>query len=1302
MANPVVTANFTRLQLGDAIALSSMFDYTDADGDPIAQVRVTDRSFGVGQFFVNGLAQPQTLEFMIDAVDNPNTIYRAGFLSGGEGFSVSASDGMNFSPVGNNLIRVGNTAPTVNAIPSVVGISLQIPFLSMVNVMDAEFDAIVEYRVRDNGNGVNSGRFILDGNAFTANQWHSFTTAEANRLVYEGGTVKGSESFSVTVEDFGVDGTDGLRSAVSASNITTGNARPVITTNPDKLSVLEQRRISVSEMVNVTDEDNDRILRYYVVDRRDNADSGFLELNGERLPSATFNSLTPTQFASLMYVGAPAGPKFENIGMQVFDGFALSETVDFRVTTTTPVVITPTNKSTVLTNEVVDVQSLFNAFDPDDTTPPLGDTIREYFFVDRRPNANGGRLRFKGQLMPSTVWFNVKANELDQLQYIGATTGPQSEFIGIQANDGGWSQPVDIPILTDRRPTAFGTDASVLEAYSIDIAPLVGGTDSSGNTPDFYRLTDIRTNTNGGYLEFQGSRLPSGQFVEVSAAEIGDLKYVGGAFGPQVEDIRLQVVVGGVISDATFFEIATLENANRPVVTAFDVNSRVGSVIDIASMFSWTDADGIPPTTNKEVRFFDTGTEADSGFFSINGVRQDAGTWIPVSAELVASGVVNYNVSNRSDSELYRITVDDGRFVSVLDTGQIQAIANPVLTPTQNDFSVDTIERISIGNFISQTDLGPPLVEYQVYDENTDTRSGRIELDGVDLQQGIVHTLTSSQFDRLVFKGAEADFGRQIDGMLVRGKNNIGLATEWTRFNVNTDPIGFSSLESGTQFNNFGGGEITEITYTFIDTGNQDKSGTRAIPQRPLLPSYYPPDAACGPPMEIGVEALGTLAWNQPQREETRRMLTGIQEYANINFREVPYDGTASDAAITFGSWSTGTGFDCPSAAAAYAFLPFDGSGLGNPAGDIWFDWSQPGWDSTSFDPVTFEPTTVQGLGTSFNFTVIHEVGHALGFKHPFEGIPALSIFNNFDYNTVMAYEHFNGNSQLSGPYPEQPSSLMLYDIQELQRLYGTRTDFNTENNQYRFDDAHQIAIYDSAGIDTLNLTRHQIDTKVDLREGQRSTLEKRGTDVLGDPTFTAWENSVLIPYGVVIENARTGSGNDTVGGNETSNLLITNGGMDILTGRGGNDVLRGGDNADTYVWNLGDGRDTIIDVDINVDANPSTRERDRIELHVRTGELDLLEDDLLFRRLGNTLRIDLNLNRQEAQGSIVIQNFDQLANQVETLALYGPPATTGGPDQQVGSDIDLISIWTASGTLGQRFQVTAADGDFGKIAIPV
>ena len=165
----------------------------------------------------------------------------------------------------------------------------------------------------------------------------------------------------------------------------------------------------------------------------------------------------------------------------------------------------------MLPNQSVLASSLFNAFDPD------GGEVLSYFFVDRRLNANGGFFTLNGVRQASAQFFSVAANQLDQLRYVGASFGPDTEFIGIVARDsGGFSEAVNIPILTGALPVASGTDASLLESFKIDVAPLVSGTDSQGNSPDFYRLTDLSTNANGCLLytspsprDRQKSRMPS-------------------------------------------------------------------------------------------------------------------------------------------------------------------------------------------------------------------------------------------------------------------------------------------------------------------------------------------------------------------------------------------------------------------------------------------------------------------------------------------------------------------------------------------------------------------------------------------------------------------------------------------------------------------------------------------------------------------------------------------------------------------------------------------------------------------------
>lgn len=62
------------------------------------------------------------------------------------------------------------------------------------------------------------------------------------------------------------------------------------------------------------------------------------------------------------------------------------------------------------------------------------------------------------------------------------------------------------------------------------------------------------------------------------------------------------------------------------------------------------------------------------------------------------------------------------------------------------------------------------------------------------------------------------------------------------------------------------------------------------------------------------------------------------------------------------------------------------------------------------------------------------------------------------------------------------------------------------------------------------------------------------------------------------VENVVTGVGDDTVRGDDVSNLLITGEGNDILDGKGGDDVLQGGSGNDKYDFDIGYGHDVITD----------------------------------------------------------------------------------------------------------------------------
>lgn len=267
--------------------------------------------------------------------------------------------------------------------------------------------------------------------------------------------------------------------------------------------------------------------------------------------------------------------------------------------------------------------------------------------------------------------------------------------------------------------------------------------------------------------------------------------------------------------------------------------------------------------------------------------------------------------------------------------------------------------------------------------------------------------------------------------------------------------------------------------------------------------------------------------------------------------------------------------------AAAYAYLPY----AAPVGGDIWFDAPRTGY-SDSWLP-----------GDYLFFTAMHELGHALGLKHPFEDTPTLPASLDSQSYTIMSYSAQAGNQD--SYFSFYPTTPMVLDIAAIQYLYGANRSYHTGNDTYSFSDAttyHQT-IWDAGGTDTLQYTGRQA-AQIDLGAGADSTI--------GNPVYIqdvtgrnlSQVGNIWIAQGVTIENAIGGAGADTIVGNAANNDLSGGAGNDTLYGgagndrfdwdsaqRGGNDLFYGGTGDDEYVLdsasdrvieNAGEGTDEI------------------------------------------------------------------------------------------------------------------------------
>ena len=108
-----------------------------------------------------------------------------------------------------------------------------------------------------------------------------------------------------------------------------------------------------------------------------------------------------------------------------------------------------------------------------------------------------------------------------------------------------------------------------------------------------------------------------------------------------------------------------------------------------------------------------------------------------------------------------------------------------------------------------------------------------------------------------------------------------------------------------------------------------------------------------------------------------------------------------------------------------------------------------------------------------FSHLVSHEIGHALGLAHPFDGY----VIDNsvMEYESVMSYDQ----SYILA------NGLMPDDIKAAEFLYGGNSNANIENNNYVWQDYEDLnfrnSIIDKGGQDTFDFSSQPNGVYVDI-----------------------------------------------------------------------------------------------------------------------------------------------------------------------------------------------------------------------------
>lgn len=277
------------------------------------------------------------------------------------------------------------------------------------------------------------------------------------------------------------------------------------------------------------------------------------------------------------------------------------------------------------------------------------------------------------------------------------------------------------------------------------------------------------------------------------------------------------------------------------------------------------------------------------------------------------------------------------------------------------------------------------------------------------------------------------------------------------------------------------------------------------------------------------------LAFSAADQATTRAMLGTISAVCNVTFVEVADNGAqAGQIRYAYSQGPNDMGF------AGYAFFPSNDA-IG---GDVWIGKNQASsqWDYYRAD------------------LILHETLHAIGLKHPFDGGVTLGAQNDIIANTVMSYSPVAGNK--SGSLSAYPTEPMALDVQALQSLYGAASN-NAGDTAYNLADASFRtsfrALWDSAGIDTLDASRVGSAVLLDLHAGARSDIgaQVKSYAYTGNNTWDTgvYTSTLALTNGTQIENAVGTAYADTLLGNALDNMLIGAGGDDWLDGGAGTDT---------------------------------------------------------------------------------------------------------------------------------------------------
>jgi hypothetical protein len=772
---PVVDAPATRnIDVNQWVRLSEFVNVADADGDPIVKFELHDlnNAAGTSYLWANGMAQPQGVDVEANVSNLTDTWVRGGTAPGTETIEIRANDGFGWGEWESFDVatRQPNRLPVVTAQNRSVRAGQAVGAGTLFDVTDADNDAIAEYRFYDEGTDPNSGYFSLGGTRQTAGVTFTVPAVQLANLQWVSGTGAGSETVWARASDG-----QGYGAWASWTMTTTPNRAPVVAPSAPMQGALVNQLVSAAGLFSGSDPDGDTIQLYEFWDSGAAQSSGYFDYLQEdnsrlRMLANTAIAVNPLTLMFLSYRGgAVAGT--ETVWVRANDGTAWGEWVSWSMVTRAanalPVVDAPATRNSDL-NQWQRLSEFVTVADAD------ADAIVRFELRDLNHAAGSGYLWANGAAQPQGVDVVTHVSNLTDT-WVRGGTGLGTDTIEIRANDGfGWGDWESFDLVTrfpNRAPVATPTAPfqGVTVGQPVAAATLFGTTDLDGDAIAIYRFWD--GGAGGGFFRVNGNPQGAQQGIDVSAANLANTAYVGGA-NPGSETLWVRVNDGTAWSEWVSWQMLSIHANNAaPVVSGLNQYLLTPNQwIDVNTVegLNVTDPDGDALLLGRIVD--DTAT-AGSGYLWFAGSSIPAGQIVTFTQADLDAGRLWARGGATTGTDQYRVSYSDGALWSDWLSISVQTRAsNQAPTVTAADAGIGLNQSRPASQLFSVGDADQDQAQlFQFWDSGTAGTSGRFTLNGMaqpanQAIEVLPANLAQAQYAGGSAAGSETVWARAFDG----------------------------------------------------------------------------------------------------------------------------------------------------------------------------------------------------------------------------------------------------------------------------------------------------------------------------------------------------------------------------------------------------------------------------------------------------------------------------------------------------------------------------------------------------------